>query len=421
MFEIDNQFKVNTSLPVIVDNYTLLHFDEYPILFSGTNKYGNKLLGSLSSEEDDLFRYFVIILDDKQYSDFINKRKSYLDLITQIQEIFVVDRDINENQLSTYQLPLGEIPKEYLPLSSSYIPEYGVSTVLNFAFSLKGKLADYHKALVNEVNGISQRIYNYLEESFEALDGLDFEPKIYLQPSAIGSYRINFDIEIQQPQQYKLFQLNEEKVGEFINAYLNYVAYTLPSEDDDFLNQTPEQSKNFLSVKNSLIEVYQSANVQPAKTISDKLVESINNSAAKLSEVTDFLKTSQSFKTIELGSYVDNEFKTIGYLDNDYKSSVALKLLNEYAVEEENQIESDEEPKDYRILVFRLNRDTGNGGARLYYHDEDFNTVKLYIHKMGKELSNSTFTKSLDEDKVVDVKGIATKINGVYKKIDCYL
>jgi len=27
----------------------------------------------------------------------------------------------------------------------------------------------------------------------------------------------------------------------------------------------------------------------------------------------------------------------------------------------------------------------------------------------------------LDEDKVIDVKGIATRINGIYKKLDCYI
>ena len=75
MFDIENQYKVITTLPVITDNYRVLHFDEYPILFSGTNKYGNKLLSSLSSEEDDIFRYFTIVLDDKQYSDFINRKK----------------------------------------------------------------------------------------------------------------------------------------------------------------------------------------------------------------------------------------------------------------------------------------------------------------------------------------------------------
>jgi len=422
MFIIDNQYKVKTSLPVIINNYTILHFDEFPILFSGTNKYGNKVLGSLSYEDDDLFRYFVTILDDKQYSDFINKRISYLDLIKLNQEVFVIDKDINDSEQSTFQLPIENIPPEYLPRQNSYIPEQKVSASLNFGFSLKGKLADLHKAFVSEVNYVNQRIYDYLEESLEALGNLPLSPLIYSQPSKTSSYRLNFDIEFKQSQQLEIFAINQNKIGEFINSYLNYIAYTLPAESDDFLSLSPETSKNFTDLKQSLIDGYNSVNIQPTSTITDSLVESINNSANKLSDVTEYLKTSESFSSIELGNYNENGvFSTVGFLDQGYKSSVISKLIDDTLLLESKEIESDETPQNYRILVYKLNRYSGKGGARLYYHDEDFHTIKLYIERGDQELSNSIFTKSLDEDKVIDVKGIATRINGIYKKLDCYI
>jgi hypothetical protein len=423
MFIIDSQYNVKTSLPVITDNYTIIHFDEFPILFSGTNKYGNKLLGSLSYEDDDLFRYFVIILDDKQYSDFINKRKSYLDLIKLNQEVFIVDKDINNVELSIYQLPIIEIPEEYLPHPNSFIPEQKTSRSLNFGFGLKGKLADLHKAIVSDVNTVNQKIYDYLQESLETLGYLSLSPFIYSQPSITGSYRLNFDIEFKQSKQLDIFQINQDKIGEFVNGYLNYIAYSLPVESDDFLNTSPEESKGFQTLKENLIEIYNSVNIQPASTITDKLIENINNSANKLSEVTEYLKTSQSFNSIELGNYNENgDFATIGYLDKEYKASVTSKLLiEESLLLGDNEVLSDETPQSYRVLVYQLNRFTGKGCARLYYHDEDYYNVRLHIERGDQELTNSVFTKSLDEDKVVDVNGIAIKVNGIYKRLDCYL
>ncbi|UOE49656.1 hypothetical protein MTO98_01050 [Mucilaginibacter sp. SMC90] len=426
MFQIDKQRRVTSSFPIISDNYKVLHFDEYPILFSGTNRYSNKLIGSFSYEdyENDYFRYIVIIVDDKQYSDFFNRTKSYLQIINEVDQIYVIDKDINDIVLETYYLPLSEIPLEYLPSADSFIPKQQLSSSLNFGFSLKGKLADLHKALVSDVSGVSQRIYSYLEESLEALGSLSLSPRIYSQPSVLGSYRLNFDIEFESDRQVSLFPIDQRKLTEFINSFLNYVAYTLPNETDEFLQLYSENSEKFQALRQSLLTVYENSNIRPSSTISDRLIENINNSANKLSEITEYLKINESFNSIEVGSYDNqNDFSSIGILTQDYKSSIQSKLLvqDELLLLGDREVVTDGQQSDYRILVYQLNRYTGKGCARLYYNGEDYSNVRLNIDRGDQELTNSIFTKSLDEDKVVDVKGIATKINGVYKKLECYL
>ena len=425
MFKINNQDKVGSSLPVITDNYRILHFDEFPILFSGTNKYGNKLIGSFSYEDydDDSFRYFIVIVSDKQYSDFFKKRISYLNLLNDCQDIFIVDKDINDKIIATYHMAMESIPPEYLPLENSFIPARAdISSSLNFAFSLKGKLADLHKALVSDINSVNQRIYSYLEESIDTLKNLALEPIIYSQPSQSGSYRLNFDIEFKQSDQLHLFPVDQSKIADFINEYLNYVSSILPDEADDILKTSSEDSKSFLSLKQSLIEVYNTANIEPPLTISDLLIDNISSSASKLSDVTEYLKANNSFSSLELGNYTpEGNFSTLGLLDEDYSLIVAPKLIQEEILLDTEDVQSDQTPKSYRILVFRINRETGKGGARLYYDEENFHKVFLNISLGDKELSNSVFTKSLNEDKVVDVQGIALKKNGVYKRLDCYL
>lgn len=424
MFDINLNHRIASDLPVITDNYEVLHYDEYPILFTGTNKYGNKLLGSFSYEDDEnnLFRYFVIILGDRQFSDFYSRKISYRDLILESKEIFIVDKDINDKIIDRFLIPLNSIPADYLPLESSFIPENKtVSNSLSFTFSLKGKLADMHKALVSDINNINQKIYGYLEESLEALNVFDLQPKVYSQPSQIGSYRLNFDIEFQK-EQTSLFPIDQKKITEFINGYLNYVAYILPNESDAFLEKYTEDSRNFIALKNSFEEIFRSSSLEPISTISDILIDNINSSAEKLSEVTEYLKYNNSFNAIEVGKISDTgNFTTVGYLIEDYKISVESKLLSQEELLSD-EILSDNQPKLYRILVFRINRETGKGGARLYFNDsEDFHKIQLNIVKEDNDLSNSTFTMSLNENKVVTVKGVATSINGIYKKLECYI
>jgi len=426
MFNINLDNAINSDLPVITDNYQILHFDEYPILFTGTNKYGNKLLGSFVNEDEDndLFRYFIIILDNEQFSNYFNKLVSYRDLILSVKEVFVVDRDINDNVVKKYLVPLNSIPQDYLPLSSSFIPDaYTISNALKFSFSLKGKLADLHKGFVNDINNINLKIYNYLQESLNALTMFQVSPKIYSQPSQQGSYRLNFDVEFKHEQQMSLFKIDELKVAEFFNGYLNYIAYSFPNEEDGFLDNEPENSEQFLSLKHNFEDILLKSNIAPLSTVSDILIDSINSSAERLSDVTEYLKINNSFDSIEVGRVNDNgDFSTIGYLLSDYKDVIQSKLLIEEESLTDDEIISDETPQHYRILVYRINSETGKGGARLYFDEtEDYYKILLNIHKNDSDLSNSIFTKSLNENKVVDVNGIGTMINGTYHKLDCYL
>jgi hypothetical protein len=426
MFELDSKYKVDTELPVIIDNYKILHFDEHPILFSGTNRYGNMLIGSLSyeDEETDLFRYFTVLIDNKEYIDFFNGKISYRDLLIHNKSIFIMDKNINEKVINTYYVPLETIPEDYLPHSTSFIPsQKRVQSTLNIAFSLKGKLADLHKAKVNDVNNINERIYNYLQESLETLNVLQLNPTIYSQPSQAASYRLNFDIEFNEERQISMFPINKGKVGDFIQEYLNYVSYFLCDENDGFLENNPEHSEVFSNLKQSFEQIFLSSNLATVSTISDILIENISSSAEKLSEVTDYLRHNNSFNSILVGKISESgEFLSIGYLNEDYKTAIESKIIQPEELEYNENVVADDSPNAYRILVYKINSETGKGSARLYPDSsEKYYKIKLYVQKGEKDIANSIFTKSLNENKVVDVEGIGTSVNGIFKKLDCYI
>jgi len=126
MFEINNNRNVASDLPIITNNFQVLHFDEFPILFIGENPYGNKILGSLVCEDEDddnLFRYFQSIVKDEIYFQFIDKKISYLEVLENSSSIFVLDKDINNKIIAIFHISFSEIPKDYLPLPNSFCPD----------------------------------------------------------------------------------------------------------------------------------------------------------------------------------------------------------------------------------------------------------------------------------------------------------
>jgi hypothetical protein len=425
MFEIQQSYRIDTLIPIITDNYQILHFDEFPILFSGTNKYNNKIIGSFCDEHDDsnIFRYFASLVPDEVYFDFFARRISYRELIAVSNEFFVLDKDFNQKVISTYHLPLSAIPEEYLPHPNAFIPDHKV--VLNessYVFSLKGKLSDLHKSLVTDVNSVSKRISHYLDDCLESLPPMNFSPRILSLPSNVGSYRLNFLVELQETIQGNLFPVNERKVFEFLSHYIYYVTTVLPNEGDAFLLGSGT-SAEFDELKGHLVSVYKAANLAVPNTLYDKLSDSLSSSAGRLAEVSDYLDNNESFNGIEVGVTNHNGgLSSIAFLNSKYREDVEDKLMQEDKDSDLKVIESDETPTKYRILVYRFNTDNGNGGARLYFDDnsEDFDRVKIIVEKGDKEFSKSKFTDSLHENKVVEVQGIALRVNGTYKKLDCY-
>ncbi|MDQ1855771.1 hypothetical protein [Chryseobacterium sp. WLY505] len=425
MLDLNSHNLSNSKLPVITDNYTVLHFDEYPILFSGTNAFGNKIIGSFCEEdyENDTLIYFSIIVSDEDYSDFFRKKISYRKLIINSSEIFIIEKSYNNKILASYILPIHQIPLDYLPMESSFIPDkYAISDSISYSFKLKGKLTDLHKAIVSDVNNINSKIYDYLSEALQTLNVFGINPKVYSQPSTLGSYRLNYYINFTDSPQLNFFEVDQEKVSEFVNLYFEYISKLLPYEKDGFIYETVQNSENFLVVKNSFESIFTSSHQEPLPTVSDILIDGIGNVAEKLVEVSEFIKTNDSFNSIEVETISDGRYFSHGSIDINYKELIETKLSYGEVNYHNLTVESDSDPQPYRILVRRINTETGKGGGRLYPDDtENYHKISLTVHMNQDDLSNSIFTKSLNENKVVSVNGIGTRIDGVYKKLDCYL
>ena len=102
---------------------SLLHFDEYPILFIGHNDHGNVVVGSfLFEDENENLKYFHSIVSNGVAINFLNQHISYLEVLKNALEIYVVTKDYDDEILAFEKVKIDQIDPEILPLPSAFCP-----------------------------------------------------------------------------------------------------------------------------------------------------------------------------------------------------------------------------------------------------------------------------------------------------------
>ncbi len=103
----------------------------------------------------------------------------------------------------------------------------------------------------------------------------------------------------------------------------------------------------------------------------------------------------------------------MGIIDKTFFDSIKPKLIIREPAVSTDVVEEDLTEQSYRIRVYKLNTVTGNCGAFYYPDESEFNyQISIRIDKGDKEYSHSILSKSLDEEKVIDITGIGEKRNG---------
>lgn len=419
MFEIKKHKAIVTDLPLISANYLELLADENPILYIGTNRYGNRILGVIIEESDDFsLHYFHVIIDDSTYYSFINKEITLRAILSQAGLVFVVSFKAGK-YLESNLIGFDEIPTDYLPLEDSFCPDGFFIPSLNFGVSLKGKMADNHLVEIPEANNIQSTFAEVLRNALLTLDELELNPICLLEPAKAGSFRVNYRIEF-KPGQASLFHVDDKLIASYVSSLLNFIIEKLPKEDYT-LKQSNLDSKAFNSVEETLSKIYQSSHIGlPSKEeIEKKLIENINKSAIKFEEVTTQIKNSNCFNKIELLNYEETGGELgLGIIDESFYDSIKEKLVIEEPIVEKVVIEEDLSPRVYRIRVYHLNTESGNCWAYFYPDESEYNyKIPVRVRKNDKEYHNSILSKSLDEKKVVSIQGFAERTNGYVSSI----
>ena len=118
----------------IKHNYTILHYDEFPILFIGKNYKSDVIIGSFLFEENDsnTLKYFHSIVNPDLAIQFLNREIPYLDVLKNAVSIYIVSKDFNDNILNKQKKNFNSIDKTILPLPSALCPKTDEQTILTF-------------------------------------------------------------------------------------------------------------------------------------------------------------------------------------------------------------------------------------------------------------------------------------------------
>ncbi len=411
--EIENKKIIKAELVEITDNYQILHFDDFPILYCGTNGFGNRIIGSHLDEDDDLRSIWCLhtIISNKVFSRFLNGKISYREILASSISVCLVKKDFNFKTQIVYDFDFNSIPQDYLPLESSFCPETIKTHSLAFSISLKGKLADAHMARPDEVSEIQTRFSEWLEERIKSLKIPDLIPQTRLKPCIEGSFKINFELSLEHKEP-SLFLLDIEPIAKYLNKYIIYLSDDFLNDKEAFMKKDFQHSSYLKELQKLLGQVFQEPFTQQPEDISKMLGMDILKSLNKFENIVEQVGT--NFSIIEIANIIDNIETPIASIDKSFSDK--FQANTEEIEIAEKGVSKDMEFKDYKILIYHLNVDTRSGNAEISYNDI-VSKPKIKING-DKPLYQTKYTESLYLNKMINVKAKAKRIGDKYKLLE---
>lgn len=414
MFHIDINRKIYSDFPVIVSNYKELLFDDEPILFSGTNKLGNCVIGSLVDEdyENNFHRYFHVIVDTSTYYSFINQKISYRDILNQAGSIYVIDKFYNDSIKDVFILNFNEIPVDYLPLENTFCPVIENEYSLNFIVSLKGKLADLMKAIPHQVSKIQTSVEEFFDSTLKTLEGFKIKGLITQEIYQAGSFKLTFNINLSDDELFP----QKDIIARFINNYTEYCIRNLPFEADLLLNNDLNDLTDFKKLQDNFEKCYTLSGHKIPKDTDKFIINKLSKSFDYFKDISN--EVGDNFSSVEFYNKTLNNIENpIAFIDTGYKEKIssAVGKINTKSID---SIE-DDDFRDYKICIYHLNIDSRRGNALIYNLGSDDEMSKPLIDISGDEpLEETKFSESLYKNKWIDVKAKAKITGSKFKHLE---
>ena len=270
MFEVKEHKCVPKDMHKIICNHQVLFNDgENDVIYTGTNKFGNIILGVVMYDDDDTnyLRYLHVILDDYQYLNFFTKKITLREILESNGSFFIVDKEYNGKEIKFNIISFDELPEEFRPSEKSFCPDILYKPSLEYSFSLQGGLSDYHIATPEEL-GVVVNMDKFLKTPTQFVNAFELGRSVYIEAGGnnqfgmVGSFKIKFKIELQQSEQLSLLKTPSfDKITEYFNKYFNYVFQKLPEESDDAFKQEKITSTEFKEIETLLTEIYKEGEI----------------------------------------------------------------------------------------------------------------------------------------------------------------
>lgn len=417
MFRIAPSKRIRTDAPLIVHNYLELLVNEMPILFAGTNRFGNTVIGS-SVDEDyrkGIERFFHIVVGTSDYFVFLRREITYRSLLERAAPIYVLDRIAGQDEPEIYQIEFDTIPAEYRPHEESFCPRPACVPSHSYSVSLEGGLADRSLALPEQAARVQNRMAKLLTICLNTVRSiLNIEPMVLQSPASGGSFDINFTIEIKE-ERGNLYAQQEDYFA-YVNSFVEYCLNALPKEVNALLAQNFSELNGFRTIIESI------SRLKPGlDTDSPTNLLEISQGVYKASSILQDLAedVGRDYTTMAIVNDPDKARNILGIIGEAYKHDIEKTVL---AIEEKTKsVAVDEKATPYTVYIYDLNTDTRTGHA--YVQPEEPATAKKVMRPRIKilgsgTLSHTKYTQSIYEEEYIDVQGRAKKVDGLIKHID---
>lgn len=413
MFNISSDRKTISDIPIITDNFEVIHFDEIPYLYYGTNKYGTKIIGSLLEEDEETMnlRYVHTLVDNTMFHRFINQITPYRELIERGTDVYVVDKNINERPIALFAVTPDLIPNDYLPVADYFCPKYNFSVGNDFVLSLQGKIADSHLAFPVELSTIQENFEKVLDKTLAIFKDLKVIPTVRQRAYAPGSFQLRFNLSFDK---YNEVFIKQELL---YNTIAQILKELIPNESKKILSDTDAL---VFADNERLISVIRNTLEKGAINMNDNLIA---DTKSKFQEIVGHyndmsVNIGGGYNEIELLAERETSKELIPLSLINSVTSKNLNRITEFIDSSKHETEKDEDFKEYKICIYSLNTESRGGKALIYNRDDEETMDKPSVKISGSEtLDKSVFTESLHLNKWIDVRAKATYKDGKCSKL----
>ncbi|QWR78418.1 hypothetical protein [Candidatus Magnetomonas plexicatena] len=417
MFEINQNKLTRTDLHKIVSNYEVLIYYDMPILFTGTNAYGNIIIGSSVDEdyENKIERVFHVIVDSVVYSDYLSQKTTYREILEKAESFFVIDRVFDESEEKVYSVDINEIPEEYLPTDESFCPKRAMDSILSYVVSLKGKEADKHLLSLDDLIDILEPFRKFLSKPAIFLKEFKLRPRVYARAFSPGSFKLHLDIKLDDVKQPDL-HIDKDLISKHLNNYFNFCVNYLPVEVADILENANTFPPHFSEILREREDIFRSSGMKFPADLKDVLVKSITNSVTDLYSISKHI--GDNFTHLEMINIYDGHENTLAVLDTSFSENISKSrdIIDEKFI---GKVSADQKLQDYELLIYHLNTDSRRGTALIKDSVDSETHSRPSIKISGKEpLEETKYTESLYKSERIKIKGIAQRVGNKFRHID---
>lgn len=413
LFEINSPpQKKGFDFPEIVRNERVLLYYDFPMVYVGENRYGNIVIGYWVGydEENDIERYYHVVLDADTYHKYLRKEITLLDIL-KANPIYIMDYK-PDGTYTVYIVSIKDIPEFFLPPEESYYPGEEIeSDKIITRINIPEHYMESEKiyAIIEGTNEI-------LKSAFEPLSAR--KPEIFVSAPQPGSFLLEYVMKFAEAQSVLFPEYDARILADTAADYLKLLGDKFLIESLPDIQKVNEwldllRSKPNIPYISRFKDLFQSQDIEKIRKVIKKIFSNMEKANQATLEIAELVPKNRKLY-IYKGHPLSNPLIEISGYKKDVFENIYQTIL-EKSGHQKTELRNEE----FEILIYHLNILSRTGNAYIYSRVNQQKLDKPRIKILGDfELSGSVFTRSLHESMWIKVRGNAKLVDGKFRYIE---